>query len=241
LEVLLNRQRVALVGALLAVPLVIFTPQVAASRDAIVAVNGQNFHIETLGSSGPTVVFEAGQGNDFTTWRLVAGPVAKFAHVVLYNRAGLGKSLPLMRKSTAVTADAVATDLRALLTAADIPPPYILVGHSLGGLYVQMFARKYPGDVSGVVLLDSSSTDAPTELTTRATLEPGTAAYLEEEGVAESNRQVANAGPFPNVPLTVIAATDQWSVFQGMGGDPDAASTATRHALPPGQFDCCAG
>jgi pimeloyl-ACP methyl ester carboxylesterase len=89
-----------------------------------------------------------------------------------------------------------------------------LVGHSLGGLYVQMFARKYPKEVSSVVLLDSSSPDAPSELKTRARLEPRTPDYFEEEGVPESNKQVKNGGPFPDVPLTVIAATDHGPYFK---------------------------
>jgi pimeloyl-ACP methyl ester carboxylesterase len=101
-----------------------------------------------------------------------------------------------------------------LLTTADIRPPYMLVGHSLGGLYVQMFARKYSNEVSGVVLLDSASAQAPKELKTRARLKRGSAAYLEEEGVAESNKQVTYADPFPDVPLTVIAATDHGPFFK---------------------------
>jgi pimeloyl-ACP methyl ester carboxylesterase len=120
----------------------------------------------------------------------------------------------MTKKDSAVTADEVATNLRALLAAADVRPPYILVGHSLGGLYVQMFARKYPKEVSGVVLLDSSSADAPSDLKTRARLEPGTAAYLEEEGIPESNRQIMNGSPFPDIPLTVIAATDHGPFFK---------------------------
>jgi pimeloyl-ACP methyl ester carboxylesterase len=186
----------------------------AAGEDEILTVDGQNFHIERLGHSGTTVVFEAGLGNDSSTWRLIADPVAAFARVVLYDRPGLGESLPMMHKGAPVTADQVATALHKLLAAADIRPPYILVGHSLGGLYVQMFARKYPGDVSGVVLLDSSSADAPGELKTRAALEPGSAAWLEEEGVTESNRQITHAGAFPDIPLTVIAATDHGSFFR---------------------------
>jgi pimeloyl-ACP methyl ester carboxylesterase len=114
----------------------------------------------------------------------------------------------------AVTAGGVASTLHQLLAAADIRPPYILGGHSLGGLYVQMFAKQYPHEVSGVVLLDSSSPDAPSELKTRARLEPGTAAYSEEEGVALSNAEVKAAGPFPNVPLTIIAATDHGPFFK---------------------------
>jgi pimeloyl-ACP methyl ester carboxylesterase len=192
---------------------IILAPSVVSSRDATLTVNGQNLHIETSGDAGPTVVFEAGLGNDLSTWKLVAGPVATFARVVLYDRAGLGQSLP-MTKNSAVTADEVAMNLHGLLAAADIRPPYILVGHSLGGLYVQMFARRYPKEVSGVVLLDSSSADAPSELKTRARLEPGSAAYLEEEGIPESNKQVTNGGPFPDVPLTVIAATDHGPFFK---------------------------
>jgi pimeloyl-ACP methyl ester carboxylesterase len=196
------------------VMLVLAAPRVATSHDATLAIDGQNFHIETLGDSGPTIVFEAGLGNDVSTWKSVAGPVAAFARVVLYDRPGLGQSLPLVNKSVPVTADQVATSLHKLLAVADIRPPFILVGHSLGGLYVQMFARKYPRDVAGVILLDSSSVDAPSELKTRARLEPGTAPYLEEEGVAESNKEVTNAAPFPNIPLTVIAATDHGPFFK---------------------------
>ena len=187
---------------------------IARARDLFLKIGDQKLHLEALGVSGPTVVFEAGLGNDSTTWQSVAGPIARFAKVVLYDRPGLGKSIPMLNTSSPVTADQVATTLHALLSVAGIAPPYILVGHSLGGLYVQMFARKYPREVSGVVLLDSSSTDAPNELKTRARLEPGTAAYLEQEGIPESNRQIVRAGPFPDVPLAVIAATDHGPFFK---------------------------
>jgi pimeloyl-ACP methyl ester carboxylesterase len=204
----------ASVAAFLAATFVFLAPVVAPARDALVTVGGDGLHVETIGESGPTVVFEAGLGNDSTTWKSVAGPIAAFARVVLYDRLGLGQSAQLKDTRAAITADQVASRLHALLAAADIHPPYILVGHSLGGLYMQMFARKYPKEASGVVLLESSSTEAPSALKTRAKLAPETAAYLEEEGVAESNRQVRNAGPFPDVPLTVIAATDHGPYFR---------------------------
>jgi pimeloyl-ACP methyl ester carboxylesterase len=140
--------------------------------------------------------------------------VSGFATVFLYDRAGLGESLPLVATDVPVTAGAVAARLRRLLEAAGRSPPYILVGHSLGGLYVQMFARAYPEAVSGVLLLDASSPLAPDELKTLAELVPGTAEYLEEAGVPESNREVLAAGPFPDVPLIVIAATDHGPFFE---------------------------
>ena len=68
--------------------------------------------------------------------------------------------------------------------------------------------------MSGVVLLDSSSPQAPDALKTRARLEPGSPAYREEEGIPESNKQVARGGAFPDVPLTVVAATDHGPFFK---------------------------
>jgi pimeloyl-ACP methyl ester carboxylesterase len=120
----------------------------------------------------------------------------------------------MINNDSPVTAQQVASNLHDHLAAARIDPPYILVGHSLGGLYTQMFARKYPSEISGVILLDASSPDAPSELKTLAHLEPGSAAFLEEEGVAQSNEQVRTAGPFPTVPLIVIAATDHGPFFK---------------------------
>jgi len=191
-----------LVAPLLAAIFVFLALVVAPAHDAFVVVGNDRLHVETSGESGPTVVFEAGLGKDSTIWKSIAGLIAAFARAMLYDRVGLGRSSQLRDIRVAITADEVASRLHALLAATDIHPPYILVGHSLGGLYMQMFARKYPKEVSGVVLLESSSAEAPSELTTQTELVPGTAAYL-EEGVAESNRQVRKAGPFPDVPLTV--------------------------------------
>ena len=144
----MNRQHIALIAAALAAPLIVLTSWPTASRDAILKIGGQNLHIETFGASEPTVVFEAGLGNDSTTWKFIAPPIATFARVVLYDRAGLGRSLP-MTKNSPVTANDVVASLQALLVVGEIPPPYILVGHSLGGLYVQMFCEKIPQEGGG--------------------------------------------------------------------------------------------
>ena len=181
-------------------------------------ITGQNVHFRILGGHGPAVVFEAGLGNDLSTWREVAPAVAQVAKAFLYDRAGLGGSLPLVQPAAPVTAGAVAATLHELLMQAALQPPYILVGHSLGGLYVQMFARRWPREVAGVVLLDSASPDAPPELKTRPRLTPGTAAWLEEEGVPASNAELHRAGPFPDVPLVVIAATNHGAYFRAWEG-----------------------
>ena len=77
-----------------------------------------------------------------------------------------------------------------------------------------MFGRLHPSEVAGMVLLDSSSAKAPAALKTRAKLVPGSVDFLEEAGVAASNRQVREAGPFPAIPLTIIAATDHGPYFR---------------------------
>jgi pimeloyl-ACP methyl ester carboxylesterase len=133
----------------------VFGSQASLARDEVLVVANQNLHIETLGSGGPTVVFEAGLGNDSTTWKYVAGTIATFAQAVVYDRAGLGQSLPMIATDSSVTADKVTAALHALLADAAIRPPYILVGHSLGGLYMQRFAIRYPAEASGLVLIDS--------------------------------------------------------------------------------------
>ena len=177
-------------------------------------VGGQPLHIEKRGARGPIVVFESGLGEDSSAWREVVGPVSEFAQAVVYDRAGLGRSQPLATPGQPIAARAVADRLGALLAQAGLHPPFLLVGHSLGGLYVQMFARLHPNEVAGMTLLNSSSVDAPPQLKTRAKLVPGSTDFLEEAGIAESNQQVRAAGPLPPIPLSVIAATDHGPYFR---------------------------
>ena len=177
-------------------------------------IGGQPLHMEKRGARGPTIVFESGLGADSSAWREVVGPISEFAQTVVYDRAGLGKSQPLAAPGQPITARGVADRLDALLAKGGMHPPFILVGHSLGGLYVQMFARLHPDEVVGMALLESSSVDAPPQLKTRARLVPGSTDFLEEAGIAVSNQQVRAAGPFPPIPLIVIAATGHGPYFR---------------------------
>ena len=124
-----------------------------------VDVGGRRLRLNCSGGSagaGPTVVLEAGFGNASTTWARVQPEVAKFARVCSYDRAGLGGSDPAPTPRTVV---AFTEDLHALLANAKVPGPYVLVGHSLGGILARLYASYYPAEVAGMILVDSAHED----------------------------------------------------------------------------------
>lgn len=161
-----------------------------------------------LGHRGPTVVLEAGQGLGMRSWDKVAPRLARCARVVVYDRAGIAASPP-RADASAVKADQVADALAELLRVVHAPPPYILVGHSLGGLYVQSFARRHPREVAAVVLVDAASPlEPPGVFVSTTPFPPGSIAAAEEAGVAPSQADLIAGPPLPAVPLIVLAATD---------------------------------
>jgi len=120
----------------------------------LVDVGGHRLHINCTGTGSPTVIIEAGLGDWSTGWAWVQPEVAKTTQVCTYDRAGYGWSDPgpLPRN-----AEQFAKELHTLLHEANIPGPYVLVGHSLGGLTMRVFTGMYPSEVAGVVLIDSMS------------------------------------------------------------------------------------
>ena len=114
----------------------------------------ERLHLKVEGSGQPTVIFEAGIAATSVTWAYVQPEVAQFAEAVSYDRAGLGWSGQLR---SVPTLDGMTAQLRQLLQAAGIPGPYILVGHSFGGLLTRAFACAWPNDVAGLVLVDPVS------------------------------------------------------------------------------------
>jgi pimeloyl-ACP methyl ester carboxylesterase len=132
--------------------------------DQFVAVGGRRMHVRTanldeVDSERPLVVFESGLGARLDYWGAVFTRVAEFAPVLAYDRAGIGQSEPDGAPPTPIH---VAQKLRALLSELNLYGPHILVGHSLGGPFVRMFAALYPSDVAGLVYVD------PTDLRSEA-------------------------------------------------------------------------
>jgi len=123
-----------------------------AAPGKLLRVGTHRLHLHCMGEGKPAVIFDAGAGGTSLDWQEIQTRLAQRARVCAYDRAGLGWSDPgpLPR-----TSGQMVEELRILLRGANVEPPYILVGHSFGGLNVQLFAARYPQDVVGIVLADS--------------------------------------------------------------------------------------
>lgn len=134
----------------------------------LVDVGGYRLHIHCTGTGSPTVIIDAGWGDWSLAWSVVQAEVAKTTQVCTYDRAGMGYSEagPLPRN-----AEQIVAELHTLLERANISGPYVMAGHSLGGLPVRVFTHNYPTEVAGVVLIDSMSprqmTQPPSEIGSR--------------------------------------------------------------------------
>ncbi len=116
------------------------------------AVGDKRFHVNQSGKGAPIVVLESGLAASSVSWSKVQPSVSAFAHAVSYDRAGFGWS---DRRRDPRTPRVLAQELHLLLGAAKLRAPYILVGHSFGGLIVRSFIQQYPQEVSGLVLVDA--------------------------------------------------------------------------------------
>jgi pimeloyl-ACP methyl ester carboxylesterase len=120
----------------------------------LIDVGGHRLHLSCTGSGTPTVVLEPGAGGMSSNLGWIAPAVARDTRVCVYDRAGRGWSEPA---DTAQDGAQIATDLHTLLQRGHVPGPYVLAGHSFGGLYVLTFAARYPDEVAGMVLVDSTA------------------------------------------------------------------------------------
>jgi pimeloyl-ACP methyl ester carboxylesterase len=127
-------------------------PQVGRSVD----IGGRSLNISCAGEGTPAVVFDSGHASPGYAWIAVQRQVASFTQACWYDRAGLGWSEPGPDPNWS---DAAARDLHALLKAAGVPPPYVLVGHSAGGFNIRVYRSLYRDDVAGMVLVDASHED----------------------------------------------------------------------------------
>jgi pimeloyl-ACP methyl ester carboxylesterase len=194
-----------------------------------VDAGGHHLHMLIAGKGNPTVVLEAGLGDTMESWAKVQPEVAAFTQVVAYDRAGLGQSEPGLKPRTARQ---IANELHTALRNLGLAPPYVLVGHSAGGLYIRVFASMYPKEVAGMVFVDSTPEDFFEHL--KAIQTPEEQKKFEEKmqdyaaKASEGRRdewtsldvdlqQARAALPLPNVPIILLT---------GMGNEPDKSPEA---------------
>ncbi len=166
-----------------------------------------------IGSGSPVIVFENGMGVTMDTWKAIMQALGATHRLFAYHRPGYGKSpvaFPLRN------AGDIVAHLRKILRKTGHYPPYILVGHSLGGIYVNLFARMYPREVSGVLFIDASH---PRQYAFQKKHDPwfsiaefaaqGKDTYYEHQFMETIADDIKKAGPFPQIPLIVLTSEKQ--------------------------------
>lgn len=184
----------------------------SAWSEKLVDVGGRRLYIKCSGETRedmPVVVMDAGMGNTSDVWSLVQPNVAQFTRVCSYDRAGLGKSDRAPKPHT--SADIV-SDLHDLLANAEINPPYVLIGHSLGGMNARLYSSKYANEVVGMVLVDSTHEDEndrmlalmPPEILKKAKPEDMVIRTAEDIDFNRSVAEVRAANWHHDIPLIVL-------------------------------------
>jgi pimeloyl-ACP methyl ester carboxylesterase len=179
-------------------------------------LNGGQVAFVEVDRAAPVVVFENGLGGQLKAWSKVAPAIAETNTIFAYDRPGVGASTPTDRPRDAA---GIVEDLRALLRSRHLPPPYLLVGHSMGALDMQLYARRHPAEVAGLVLVDSThpkSFSGPGSMENRGALSRAAlavglspSAKAEFAALAQSGPEVLSAPPVPAaVPVVVIVAPD---------------------------------
>ncbi|MEO8137381.1 MAG: alpha/beta hydrolase [Betaproteobacteria bacterium] len=163
---------------------VVSDPRYASAQRRVDIGNDRHLNIVCMGAGTPTVVFDAGLANWSQIWGLVQPAIARRTRACAYDRAGLGFSDAARRDGSSAN---IVDDLQRLLVAAGIKPPYVLVGHSYGGMSMRLYANLHREQVAGMVLVDPSTEDlAPP----RTALPPAVAAQrAQERALAERNAQ----------------------------------------------------
>jgi len=196
-----------------------------------VEVDGRKLYLECKGTGAPTVILISGYRNDAEIWTTPPAPgitsvfdaVAGFTRVCAYDRPGTILDADHVSRSDPVsmprTADEVVAELHALLFSAKLEAPYVLVAHSLGGLFARLYASTYQGDVAGLVLVDAWPEAMPELLgpeqwkayeALATPPPPGLEAYRDLESVefgaaSERMAQAAAATPLNDIPLFVLS------------------------------------
>jgi pimeloyl-ACP methyl ester carboxylesterase len=196
----------------------------------LVAVDGHRLNLICTGSGAPVVVLDAGLGDWSPSWLPVQVRLASLTTVCAYDRAGYGFSDATSAPRTSME---IAAELHALLHAASLPAPYVLVGHSFGGLNQQAFVARYRADVAGLVLVDSTPDDLAQPVFLQPMLDAQGQALRKCAAAARAHAVAIGAPVFDN------CFDMMWGVrsLPNNGVTPALLATVKRQALRPGPYD----
>jgi pimeloyl-ACP methyl ester carboxylesterase len=175
------------------------------------------FDYLVAGAGRPSVILINGSGGPIEGWYKILPTLLEITTTFAYNRPGIGKS---SKPSRAQTAGVMVDDLRQMLLALAVPRPWVLVGHSFGGLVANLFARRHPDDLAGVVMLEATAPDDVLRLKRHENAVQRGFAWMADRlmplnpnhetlHAATSVAEIAGAPTFPSLPLTVITGTQQ--------------------------------
>ncbi len=179
----------------------------------LVNVEGRRVHLQCLGAGSPTVILDSGLMMPLESWGAIPEAVAAFTRVCSYERPGVGFSDPAPKVRPKTSSDAVA-EMAALFQSAGLKGPFLLVGHSFGGLNVRLFAHRNPEKVAGLVLVEPvverqfekyAAGMTPLESQKYWKIEQGW--NLESMDVVGSGREVEAERELPPVPILVLSST----------------------------------
>lgn len=189
-------------------------------------------HLVCLGSGSPTVVFDSGLSDSWLSWIKVQPAVARQTRACSYDRAGIGYSDPGPAPAPR-TSDRIAGELHALLSAGGVDGPYVLVGHSFGGLNMRLFASRYAEQVAGLVLVDASHPDQverlPAEL--QALSSRASATYLQLATRVEHGERLPPV--VENLPIAVASRTAWYRALYEEFRSFDESATQVRNSTRP--------
>ncbi|MDD2837886.1 MAG: alpha/beta hydrolase [Sulfuricurvum sp.] len=195
----------------------------------ITTVDDRNVEYYLKQTGSQTVVFENGLGGTMKWWSDVISGLDNNVSVFAYNRAGYGNSSSV---SSERDGERIVEELRALLKRNKLCPPYILVGHSLGGLYMQYYARKYPEEVSGLVLVDSTHPNQfrgngdpekwPFLTKTIFNLLLSETAETEFDAINKTGNEVLALPTATSMPIIILSALEPMSVHSELADDANA-------------------
>jgi pimeloyl-ACP methyl ester carboxylesterase len=197
----------------------------------LVDVGGHSLHLNCVGEGSPTVILESGLGAMSVDWANIQPEVSDTTRVCAYDRAGTGWSEPGPGPGDP---QQIAAELHTLLANAGIDGPYVLVGHSFGGLYVRMYAYQYPNEVEGMVLVDSSH---PEQSRRSAQAQAASEASSAEEfrATPETSAQVLlSTQSLGDKPLSVISAGEQEPIWLELQDELAALSSDSVHRVVEG-------